>query len=82
MDFDFVIDQSLESWVLGHAQAGQRRLYFTINGDVPLTNNEGSAIMYQIPVQGKWVCVLHPAHLSRVAEICYDAGVQMIQVLL
>lgn len=82
MHGEMVIDPSFESWVLGHAQAGQRRLYFTINGDVPLANNAGSAIMYQIPVQGKWVCVLHPAHLTRVAEICYNAGVQMIQVIL
>ncbi len=79
---DSVIDRTLEEWVLSHAAAGQKKLYFTINGDVPLTNSEGSAIVYQIPVRGKWVCVLHPDHLTRVAQICYTAGVQMIQVLL
>ncbi len=78
---DTVFDKTLEDWVLTHAETGQRKLYFTINGDVPLTNNEGSAIVYQMPVHGKWVCVLHPEHLTRVAQICYSAGVQMVQVL-
>jgi hypothetical protein len=76
-----LFDRALENWVMDHAEAGKQRLYFTINGDVPLTNNEGSAIVYQIPVRGKWVCVLHPAHLTRVAQICYAAGVQMVQVI-
>lgn len=78
---DTVYDKTLENWVLAHAEAGQKKLYFTINGDVPLTNTEGSAIVYQMPVHGKWVCVLHPEHLTRVAQICYAAGVQMVQVL-
>jgi len=43
---------ALEDWVLGHAEAGQRKLYFTINGDVPLTDSSGSAVVYQIPVKG------------------------------
>jgi hypothetical protein len=73
--------QSLDQWVLEHAEVGQRRLYFTINGDAPLTDGGGSAIVYQIPVKGKWVCVLHPDHLTRVAQLCHAAGVQMIQVL-
>jgi hypothetical protein len=77
-----VFDKTLEEWVLNHAEAGHKKLYFTINGDVPLTNNAGSAIVYQIPVRGKWVCVLHPNHLTRVAQICYESGVQMVQVLL
>ncbi len=79
---DTVFEQTLEDWVLTHAAAGNKKLYFTINGDVPLTNNEGSGIVYQIPVGGKFVCVLHPEHLTRVAQICYSAGVQMVQVLL
>jgi len=79
---DTVYEETLENWVMSHAEAGKRKLYFTINGDVPLTNSEGSAIVYQIPVRGKWVCVLHPEHLTRVAQICYAAGVQMVQVLL
>lgn len=78
---DVVNSQRLEEWVLSHAEAGRRRLYFTINGDVPLTDNAGSAIVHQIPIQGKWVCVLHPEHLTRVAQLCYAADVQMIQVI-
>lgn len=79
---DLVNTQALEQWVMDHAQAGKSKLYFTINGDVPLTDNTGSSIVYQVPVQGKWVCVLHPDHLTRVAQVCYAAGVQMIQVIL
>jgi hypothetical protein len=77
-----VNSQALEDWVLDHAKAGRRTLYFTINGDVPLTDGSGSAIVYQIPVKGKWVCVLHPDHLTRVAQLCYASGVQMVQVIL
>lgn len=78
---DTVREQGLEEWVLSHAEAAQRKLYFTINGDVPLTDSAGSAVVYQIPVRGKWVCVLHPNHLTRVAQICYAAGIQMIQII-
>jgi hypothetical protein len=78
---DTVYDKALEDWVMSHAEAVKHKLYFTINGDVPLSNNEGSAVVYQIPVRGRWVCVLHPDHLTRVAQICYAAGVQMVQVL-
>ncbi len=79
---DTLVEQALEEWVLSHAEAGKKKLYFTINGDVPLTNGAGSALYYQIPHHGKLVCVLHPDHLTRVAQICYAAGVEMIQVLL
>ncbi len=79
---DTVYHQALEDWVMSHAEAGNRKIYFMINGDVPLTNTAGNAVVYQIPVRGKWVCVLHPDHLTRVAQICYSAGVQMVQVLL
>ncbi len=79
---DSVYEQGLEEWVLSHAEAGKHKLYFTINGDVPLTNNDGTAVVYQIPLKGKWVCVLHPEHLTRVAQICYQSGIQMVQVLL
>lgn len=79
---EVVNTRSIENWVLTHAEAGQHKLYFSINGDVPLTDSSGSAVVYQIPVKGKWVCVLHPDHLTRVAQLCYAAGVQMIQVLL
>lgn len=78
---DTVTTQALEEWVMSHAEAGRSKLYFTINGDVPLTDNQGSAIVYQIPLKGKWVCVLHPDHLTQVAQLCYAAGVQMVQVL-
>lgn len=76
------VEEPLEQWVLGNAQAGQQRLYFTINGDIPVLSSNGSAIYYLIPVKGKFVCVLHPNHLTRVAQICYAAGIQMIQVIL
>ncbi len=77
-----VRNEPLDEWVIHHAEAGDKKLYFMINGDVPLTNNQGSAIVYQIPMHGKWVCVLHPNHLTRVAQICYAADIQMVQVLL
>ncbi len=79
---DTTFDQSLADWVRGQAEASQQKLYFTINGDIPLTNNEGGAIYYLVPVKGKMVCVLHPEHLTRVAQLCYDSGIQMVQVLL
>ncbi len=79
---DTLVEQALENWVMSNAQAGKNKLYFTINGDIPLTNGDGSALYYQIPHNGKLVCVLHPNHLTRVAQICYEAGVQMVQVLL
>lgn len=79
---DTIFEQTLETWVMSHAGAGQKKLYFTINGDVPLRSSDGSAVVYQIPLRGKWVCVLHPDHLTRVAQLCYSAGVQMIQILL
>lgn len=79
---DTLFDQALENWVLDHAEAGKKKLYFTINGDIPLTNNQGAALYYQLPVHGKLVCVLHPDHLTRVAQICYQSGIQMVQVIL
>jgi hypothetical protein len=71
---------AIESWVLDHAAAGGNKFFFTINGDVPLTNRDGQSIYYEIPTQGKRVCVLHPEHLTQVALICYESGVQMVQV--
>ena len=79
---DTVQEEALEKWVLDHAEAGKHKLFFTINGDIPLTSGDGNALYYQMPVQGKLVCVLHPDHLTRVAQICYAANVQMIQVLI
>lgn len=76
-----VQDQALESWVRDHAAAARQKLYFTINGDVPLTSGSGQALYYEIPLRGKRVCVLHPDHLTRVAQICYAAGIQMVQVM-
>lgn len=79
---EMVAQNALENWVLSHAEAGQKKLYFTINGDIPLASTGGNELYYQIPHNGKLVCVLHPNHLTRVAQICYAAGVQMVQVLL
>lgn len=77
-----VFDRALEEWVLNHGNAANQTLYFTINGDIPLVNAEGQALYYQVPVSGKLVCVLHPDHLTRVAQICYAAGIQMVQVMI
>lgn len=77
-----VRDQALENWVIDHAMAGQMKLYFTINGDVPQKDSVGNAVYYEIPLRGKRVCVLHPDHLTRVAQVCYEAGIQMIQVII
>ncbi len=79
---DISLENGLADWVMANAQAGKKRLYFTINGDVPLTNQDGSTVFYQIPYQGNLVCVLHPEHLTRVAQLCYECDVQMIQVLM
>jgi hypothetical protein len=75
-------DQTLVNWVLEHAAAAEKKLYFTINGDVPLTSSSGDRVYYEVPVRGKRVCVLHPEHLTRVAQVCHDSGVVMIQVLM
>jgi hypothetical protein len=75
-------NQALENWVHEHAAATKKKLYFTINGDVPLTNREGGLIIYEVPLRGKRVCVLHPDHLTQVAKICHQNGVEMIQILL
>ncbi|HEX9019042.1 MAG TPA: hypothetical protein VF806_07635 [Anaerolineaceae bacterium] len=77
-----VFDQALEEWVLKQSEVANHKLYFTINGDVPLVNAEGQAVYYLVPVRGKLVCVLHPDHLTRVAQICYAAGIQMVQVII
>ena len=75
-------DQAISGWILDHAAAAQQKLYFTINGDVPLTNGDGQPVLYEIPLRGKRVCVLHPEHLTHVARICHASGIQMIQILL
>lgn len=75
------VEQPIERWVMENVKAGQKHLYFTINGDIPVVSTSGSAIYYWIPLKGKFVCVLHPDHLTRVAQICYAAGIQMIQVI-
>lgn len=76
-----VLDRALVDWVLQQGQAGGGKLYFAINGDIPLVSGKGKLLYFQVPVRGKLVCVLHPDHLTRVAQICYAAGIQMIQVL-
>ena len=75
-------DQALEVWVHDHAAAAQQKFYFTINGDVPLLNGEGRLVLFEIPLRGRRVCVLHPEHLTHVARICHASGIQMIQILL
>lgn len=70
----------LENWVLEHAAAGQMKLYFRINGDVPLKDQSGTYIFFEIVQSGRRVVVLHPRHLTPVALICLENGVQMVQV--
>ncbi len=70
----------LEEWVLKHAAAGQGKLYFRINGDIPVRNGVAE-IFFEIPDHGRRVLVLHPCHLTPVAILCYEHGIQMIQVL-
>lgn len=77
-----VREGTLESWVLDHAAAGHKKLFFTINGDIPLTDSDGHTILVEVPVRGKRVCALHPDHLTRVAQICYENGIQMVQIMI
>jgi hypothetical protein len=70
----------LEKWVMEHAAAAQMKLYFRINGDVPLRDMHGVNLFFEIVQSGRRVVVLHPQHLTPVAMICYENGVQMVQV--
>ncbi len=70
----------LQKWVLEHAAAGHMKLYFRINGDVPLRDQHGVELFFEIVQPGRLVVVLHPRHLTPVALICYEHGVQMVQV--
>lgn len=72
--------EELEKWVMEHAAAAQMKLYFRINGDVPLQDNHGVDLFFEIVQPGRRVVVLHPHHLTPVAMICYARGVQMVQV--
>jgi len=69
----------LLTWVLEHAQAGNRKLYFRINGDIPLNDGKGTVLFFEILQPGRRVVVLHPKHLTPVAIICYEYGIEMIQ---
>lgn len=71
---------NLQNWVLEHAAAAQMKLYFKINGDVPLRDQRGVDLFFEIVQSGRRVVVLHPQHLTPVAMICYEHGVQMVQV--
>ncbi len=70
----------LEEWILKHAAAGQGKVYFRINGDIPIKNGNVE-IFFEIPEHGKRVLILHPCHLTPVALLCYEHGILMIQVL-
>lgn len=71
---------ALETWVMEHAAAGQMKLYFRINGDVPLKDTNGTDIFFEIVQSGRRIVVLHPYHLTPVALICLEKGIQMVQV--
>jgi hypothetical protein len=70
----------LEEWILKHAAAGQGKVYFRINGDIPIKNGN-MEIFFEIPEHGKRVLILHPCHLTPVAMLCYEHGIFMVQVL-
>jgi hypothetical protein len=72
--------EELEKWVMQHAAATQMKLYFRINGDVPLRDHHGVNLFFEIVQSGRRIVVLHPQHLTPVATICYEHGVQMVQV--
>ena len=69
----------LKRWVLEHAAAGKGKLYFRINGDVPMVDGEGTALFFEILQPGRRVLVLHPKHLTPVALVCYELNIEMIQ---
>lgn len=70
----------LEEWILKHAAAGQGKVYFRINGDIP-TKAGNQEIFFEVPVSGKRVLVLHPCHLTPVAMLCYEHGILLVQVI-
>ncbi len=78
---DSIHSQSpLEEWILKHAAAGQGKIYFRINGDIPVKNGD-SEVFFEIPERGKRVLVLHPHHLTPVAMLCYERGILMVQMM-
>ncbi len=78
---DTIHSQSpLEEWILKHAAAAQGKLYFRINGDIPIKSGN-TEVFFEIPERGKRVLILHPCHLTPVALLCYERGIMMVQVL-
>lgn len=71
---------AIEAWVLKHAEAGQSKIYFRINGDIPVKSGSVD-LFFEIPEHGRRILVLHPRHLTPVALFCYEHGISMIQVL-
>lgn len=69
----------LQAWVLEHATAGKGKLFFRINGDIPLVDDRGTTIFFEIQLPGRRVVVLHPQHLTPVAMICYEHKIEMVQ---
>lgn len=70
----------LEQWILKHAAAAQNKIYFRINGDIPVHSGT-TDIFFEIPEHGKRILVLHPRHLTPVAVLCYEHNIQLVQVL-
>ncbi len=74
------ISNALAEWIMQHAEAGQNRIYFRINAEIPVLQGN-SEIFFEIPDRGRRVLVLHPIHLTPVALLCCERGIVMIQVL-
>ena len=68
----------LEAWILAHAAAGQGKIYFRINGDIPIRSGS-EEIFFEVPEHGRRVLILHPKHLTPAALLCYEHGIEMIQ---
>ncbi len=70
----------LEEWILKHAAAGQGKVFFRINGDIPIKNGS-TEIFFEIPEHGRRILILHPCHLTPAALLCYERGITLVQVL-
>lgn len=71
----------LERWVRSHADLAEQQFYYVINPDVPMEVN-GTAIFYEMPINGKLVCAVHPEDLDEVTAICRENRIRMVRITL